>query len=86
MTFKIFKTSDPHNYFCEVFEQPIPPCKNAKLIDRDTFNNLDIYHVELNSLEDLIALQKEVNEPIIFRWYRNESDIPELEIYDTFRE
>lgn len=78
MTFRITKTSN-HLHT----DQP-KPCKNAKkIVEMDSLWRYEIirweWEVEINTLEELLDLQKEVGEELII------SD-EYIEIYDAYRE
>lgn len=60
------------------------PCKNAKFKGFDDNNNNKIYEIELNTLEDLMKLIKEVKTDIsIFPSYK-EDVLPTIEVNDCF--
>ncbi len=42
--------------------------------------------IEINSLEDLVELQKEHGELVIGSSYNHKDQIPSIEIYDSYRE
>lgn len=76
MTFRIFKTSD------YLHTDQSKPCKNAKkIVEMDSLSRYEIirWEVEINTLEELLDLQKEVGEELII------SD-GYIEIYDDYRE
>lgn len=103
MTFKISRTTqwrfDKNNppckgavagveeyQFCErVFDE------NGKRIWQSAPRTRDVWTIEINTLEDLMALKKEVNDDehnyglIIFD-ADDENTLPEIEIYDGYRE
>ena len=59
------------------------PCKNAKFKGFDD-NDTKIYEIELNSLEDLINLMKEVKTDIsIFPSYKNDV-LPIIVVSDCY--
>ena len=65
-----------------------PQCPNAKkeMVQKDG-KLVEAYTIELNTLEELDNLSKEVDNPIIvFAESEWGFDIPELEIYDGYRE
>ena len=66
MLFKIIKASYFTNEwaFNERFKEENKPCKNAFL--KAYANNEMEWVVEINTLEDLLSLRKEVNEELIF--------------------
>lgn len=82
MIFRIFKTSwrviPKEKPFEKYFEKP---CEKAYI--KDNGNGKIEWYIEINTLEDLIKLQKEVNEEFIFNV---ESPQPFIEIYDFWRE
>lgn len=64
--------------------------ENGKRIWQSTPRKRDIWTIEINTLEDLMALKKEVSEErkiglIIFDG-DDENGMPEIEIYDDYRE
>ena len=76
MIFRISKTSDYLHT-----DRP-KPCKNAKkIVEMDSLWRYEIicWEVEINTLEELLDLQKEVGEELII------SD-GYIEIYDEYRE
>lgn len=75
MIFKIYRTSD---YY---FPTENKPCKKAYIVSHE--NGEFEWNVEINTLEDLIELQKEVAQDIIFESYCHK---PFIEIYDYCRE
>ena len=91
MNIPICRTSNYGNHLygvCAKDSGPKAPCESAKYIG--PCESPSYYHrfdVEINTLEDLIALIKEVEHPIILsmaEWpYRGELSI---EIYDDWRE
>lgn len=91
MNIPIFRTSNYGNHLygvCAKDSGPKAPCESAKYVG--LVNGSQINHrfdVEINTLEDLIALIKEVEQPIILsvaEWpYKGELSI---EIYDDWRE
>lgn len=103
MTFKVSRTSDwgfeKNNPPCKnavvgveeyQFRERIFD-ENGKRIWQSTPRTRDIWTIEINTLEDLMALKKEVNEEhhqvglIIFD-RDDENGMPEIEIYDGYRE
>ena len=65
MVFKITKASYFTNEwsFSERFKEENKPCKDAVL---KTYNNSEKeWTVEINTLEDLLAIRKEVNEELV---------------------
>ena len=65
MVFKITKASYFTNEwsFSESFKEENKPCKDAVL---KTYNNSEKeWTVEINTLEDLLAIRKEVNEELV---------------------
>lgn len=84
MLFKIYATSRENSAY--------KPCNNAKLIhceigrkknDYPWKKNIYQWAVDINSVEDLINLHKELDEEIIID---SENDGYTIEIYDTWRE
>lgn len=102
MTFKISRTSQWHflkdnppcknavignedyEYVTSILDE------NGKRITQTSTRTKNIWTIEINTLEDLMALKREVNENdnkiqvglIIF----DDDVMPEIEIYDTYRE
>ena len=71
---------------CYPWENPECPGAQKELIPKDG-NLSEAYTLEVNSLEELNNLSKEVDNPIIvFAESEWGFDIPELEIYDEYRE
>jgi len=83
MEFKIGTTSN-------MFTEKEPPAKNSYPYRHKTHKNNYEWCIEINTLEDLLQLIEEVEEPIVI--YENitdrEKDKPKytIEIYDTYRE
>lgn len=71
MTYKIFKTSS-FGYDGQ------PPCSKAYRGENDEYNYPQWY-VEIDTLEELQQLQKEVKTPLIV-------GVETIEIYDSYRE
>ena len=80
MLFKITKASYFTNEwtFKERFKEENKPCKNAVL--KTYGNGVEEWTVEINTLEDLLALRKEVNEELVIGL--NDT----ITIYDDFIE
>ena len=66
------------------------PCKNAVLKERkkiDFAGNYDIWEIEVNTVEELMAIIEETGEPIILsRESYNYKDMPLIQIYDDYIE
>ena len=66
-----------------------PPCEGAVLLnpERKKYDTPQ-YGIEINSLEDLIALKSKVGHPLIIgdTWYDQKYSPYELEIYNGYRE
>ena len=97
MRFKILRSSDPYVNFNE-----IPPCKNAVIVEeqepifdriRDENNKWILcstgkirivkhWEVDINTLEELFELETEVANSLII----SSGGMPEIEIYDGYRE
>lgn len=97
MRFRICRSSDSCINFNET-----PPCKNAVIVEeqepifdriRDENNQwircsigkiriIKHWEVDINTLEELLELETEVDNPIII----SSDDLPEIEIYDCYRE
>lgn len=68
------------------YENPHCPNAQKEMVQKDG-KLVEAYTIELNTLEELDNLSKEVNNPIIvFAKSGWGFDIPELEIYDGCRE
>lgn len=86
MIFKLERTSDDCG-------SPEPHVKNAKVYPDPDYKDCYLQTIEINSLEDLRALQKEAKayDPYVelivnFHDYKDASGTPTIEIYDTWRE
>lgn len=77
MKFRIRRTSS----YC-ANEQP---CEGAELVKED--DEKKIWHIEINSLEELLALSDREREQLIV-WNGGEfsGEMPQIEIYDDYRE
>ena len=67
-------------------ENPKCPGTQKEMVSKNG-NLVEAYTIELNSLEELSALSEKVESPIMVyseSWYG--FDIPELEIYNGYRE
>lgn len=63
------------------------PCKNCFPIKLPTkYGTLDRWGIEINSLEELINLMEEINEPLIVSHAFGSEDMLCIEIYDDYRE
>ena len=78
MTFEIERTSD--------WDASKTPCEGAVLAHEETATDYARYHIEIESLEDLVALMKREGEIIIREGGYKEDGLPVIEIYDTYRE
>ena len=78
MTFEIERTSD--------WNASKKPCEGAILAHEETETDYARYHIEIGSLEDLVALMKREGEIIIREGGYKEDGLPVIEIYDTYRE
>ena len=83
MIFRIYRTRDS---WCTIQEQP---CKNAFCKDYGNYNK---WFIEINTLEDLKKLEKEVDNELIIRNMgctidesKSLYDQPYIEIYDDCR-
>ena len=47
-----------------------------------------VWYIDINSIEELVAFRLELQEPIIIGdvWEEELGDMPEIEIYDDYRE
>ena len=97
MRFRIRRSSDPYVSFNET-----PPCKNVIIVEeqepifdriKDENNKWILcstgkirivkhWEVGINTLEDLLELETEVTSPLII----SSGGMPEIEIYDDYRE
>lgn len=55
-------------------------------IKRDFPNGAEGYFIEINSIEELLELQKEVRSELIITYATDNESIPAIEIYDSYRE
>ncbi len=82
MIFHIYRT----NNF--VFSENNPPCDKAFIKEFEGHGK--DWFIELNTLEDLLNLKEEVDEPVIIDddfWKDNNIGVKySIEIYDTYRE
>lgn len=78
MKFEIERTSD--------WTASKKPCEGAVLAHEETETDYARYHIEIASLEDLVALMKREGEIIIREDGYKEDGLPVIEIYDTYRE
>lgn len=90
MNIPIFRTSNPCNYeYGEDWSwRPKAPCDGAAYAGHlPNVPNAYRFEVEIDSLEDLISLEKKVGNPLILlscnSYYLDE---PAIEIYDDWRE
>lgn len=74
MIFRIERASDYGNYEKK-------PCENAYEVNEEAYESK--WRIEINTLEDLMKLQKEVNVDLVLGV---EDSQPYIEIYDDFRE
>ena len=67
------------------YGNPEAPCDGATLLreSESAGHTHRVWTIELRSLEDLMALVTMIGEPIIIQ---HDDDMPELEIYDDYRE
>lgn len=81
MFFKVYRTSDMFS--------GNKPCENAILIKEVEKDYDREYKIEINTLEELLALEKSVKKPLIVSRRMpeyNEGLTHEIEIYDGYRE
>ena len=71
MNFEIYKTSS-------LGTEEKSPCKKAHKVG-------DLYFVNIETIDDLLKLMKEVNERIILS-YTPQDNLYSIEIYDDYRE
>lgn len=75
MIFRIERSSDYGNYEKK-------PCENAYEVNEEVLYESK-WRIEINTLEDLMNLQKEVNKELVLGI---EDSQPFIEIYDCWRE
>ena len=63
-----------------------PPCEGASFFSHDDKWNETKWSIEINSLEELIALAEKEGEVIVSAPCPEKNDLPCIEIYDTYRE
>ena len=82
MIFQVERTSGFYNNSDE------PPCRGCIPIKlTDTFiDEYDSWGIEINSLEELINLVKETDEPLIIYYVFGSNYKFHIEIYDDYRE
>lgn len=78
MKFAIERTSD--------YNGERRPCEEAILVREGSAYVDPLYHIEIDSLEALVALMKREGEIIIKEGGYNGDGLPVIEIYDTYRE
>lgn len=78
MTFEIERTSD--------WTASKKPCEGAVLAHKETETDYARYHIEIASLEDLVAFVKKEGEIVIREGGYKEDGLLVIEIYDTYRE
>jgi len=82
MKFRIKRTSN--------FDGEEKPCEKAYGGEHlgGRANDVRVWYIDINTLDELIALRDEVeNELIVGTAYEKElNDMPEIEIYDDYRE
>lgn len=102
MTFKVSRTSDWEfnkndppckNAVATVEEYESRQCifdENGKRIWQSTPRTRDIWTIEINTLEELMELKKEVDEGEDYKIgliiFTSKDEMPEIEIYDGYRE
>lgn len=69
-------------------DAPDPKCPNAVMEELPKYNRkVKVYTIEIDTLEELHKLQKDLGEPIIiFDGDDYDFSLPVLEIYDGWRE
>ena len=82
MKFNVYKTSDCWGY------HPKPPLDEAKYKMQKVFDSNGGWHYEIdvNSVEQLLQMANDVGCDGIIISQSNKENLPELEIYDTYRE
>ena len=77
MRFIITRTSD--------YDGKNPPCEGAVPLYKD--KKSAVWEIEINSLEELLQLSVKTVQPLIlFAQDYDKDGVPELEIYDNYRE
>lgn len=81
MKFKIHRTSEWTSF-------PDPPLDETKYKMQKVFDSGGGWHYEIdvNSLEQLLQMANDVGDEGIIVSQHDEEELPELEIYDTYRE
>ena len=80
MLFLVTRTSD---YWSK--EKPYKNCFPIKYHNYINSQIEDCWGIEINTLEELMEFQKDVGSDLILITYAH-SEIPEIEIYDDYRE
>lgn len=79
MRFLITRTSD--------YGGKNPPCEGAIMLYKDEKSAECEWEIEINSLEELLQLSVKTVQPLIlFAQDYDKGNVPELEIYDYYRE
>lgn len=85
MKFRITRTSQKSF----ATEPPCEGCARETISGRNSYGNpwaMDIWVREVETLGDLIALQKETGHELVVCVEGGHYDMPEIEIYDDYRE
>lgn len=61
------------------------PCPGARAEGRDIYGD-PMWWIEISTIDELLALSREVKEPVIVFPDGCVGDDPEIEIYDSYRE
>lgn len=61
------------------------PCPNAELIGKDSYGQ-NVWSIEIDTLEDLIALGKRCKCGLVLGFRNDEEDINHITIYDGYIE
>lgn len=77
------KLAKYHIQYYADFEVPFQYAKYVYLTDEETYMEETYVFIELETLEDVLALIKELDEDLVLR---NDDGVKVLEIYDGYRE
>lgn len=83
MKYNIFRTTCTEKYV----QGDKKPCKNAILVADAEYPENNHWEIEINTMEDFLALREEVGESLILSSSRTENGFqPFIEICDYYRE
>lgn len=93
MRFAITRASGPTWWSGDPEKFEPQPCAEAKLIDTPPemsclFEDPKIWVVDVETLEDLLAIMSEIRHPLVLRgsnWYRSQG-IQAIQVYDDYIE